>query len=512
MTNIQITTGKPGTTIVELTTGGDSTQVALTTGNGSTIYGISDGMRGPAGVAGPVGPPGPSGVARNIEIYAKAGTTISAGAAVYISGASGANKIIGLAQANTDSLSSKTLGLSLQNLANNQFGYVVTEGDLSGLSIHLGSGHGIVEGDPIWLSPSTPGGLVFGLANKPSAPNHLVFLGIVTRINGNTLTDIFVKVQNGFELEELHDVAIANAQNNQVLTYEAASNLWKNKHSSITTSTTTPLHGYIFGNGTSITKATKGSSLSNMETGGTIVERDADGRIAATMLRLTTGNVQYAQINPPNFNVGDVAFSYSLPRLSGTIATNQTAMMLNGEQTINGEKTFAGQVELTNQIIADGYSALNANLADARYGAYTAISPGPVASITTNFATIVSIVLPIGLYQIDAFLASIHTAAFGCKIRFGTSHNIKVGLTDNYGRPSVAAFSWPLIDDAYNDAHPYAVRSDSGAVEYRRTITGIVEILTPGTTLRMDYAQLNQSTASPSTARTRAHILARKIN
>lgn len=179
-----------------------------------------------------------NGAVTNSEVYAKAAAPITAGQAVYISGASGANKIISLAQANTDPLSSKTLGLSLQNLATNAFGYVVTEGDLSGLSINLGSGHTVVEGDPIWLSPTTPGGLLYGLANKPSAPNHLVFLGVVTRINGNTLTDIFVKVQNGFEIDELHNVAINGKQNGQVLTYESSTQLWKNKATYTAKSTT----------------------------------------------------------------------------------------------------------------------------------------------------------------------------------------------------------------------------------------------------------------------------------
>lgn len=179
-----------------------------------------------------------NGSVTNSEVYVKAGQTISAGNAVYISGASGANKIISLAQANNDLLSSKTLGLSLQNLTTNQFGYVVTEGDITGLSINLGAGHTVVEGDPIWLSPTTPGGLLYGTANKPSAPNHLVFIGVVTRINGNTLTDIFVKVQNGFEIEELHNVAINGKQNGQVLTYESSTQLWKNKANYTAKSTT----------------------------------------------------------------------------------------------------------------------------------------------------------------------------------------------------------------------------------------------------------------------------------
>lgn len=170
-----------------------------------------------------------NGSVTNSEVYVKASVSITAGNAVYISGASGANKLVTLAQANIESTSSKTLGIALQNIAANGFGYVVTDGDLTGLSINLGSGHGVVEGDPIWLSPTTAGGLLFGLANKPTAPNHSVFLGYVTRITGNTLVDIFVKVQNGFELDELHDVAISNLSDGQVLTWENSTQLWKNK-------------------------------------------------------------------------------------------------------------------------------------------------------------------------------------------------------------------------------------------------------------------------------------------
>jgi hypothetical protein len=230
------------------------------------------------------------------------------------------------------------------------------------------------------------------------------------------------------------------------------------------------------------------------------------------MLRLTTGNVQYAQINPPTFQVGDVAFSYSLPRGSATIATNQTAVMLNGEQTINGEKTFTGQIQLQGQTITDTDSALNVELGDSRYGTYSYILDTSVNSTTTNFVTVAYLTLQIGLYQIDAFLASLHTIGIGCKIRFSANKDIKVGLTDNYGRPSVAAFSWPIVDPAYNNTNVYAVRSDNAGTEFRRTITGIIEVLEANTIISLDYAQMTLSTTNPSSARARSHILARKIN
>jgi hypothetical protein len=166
-----------------------------------------------------------NGSTSDIEVYAKAGLAINAAQVVYITGATGVNVIIGLAQANDEATSSRTIGICKQNLANNGFGYVVTEGNLSGISV---AANGAVEGDPVFLSPTTPGGMVFGLANKPSAPNHMVYLGVVKTVSGLNVTAIYVKVQNGFELEELHDVAISSPTNGQTI-FRNGSNLWVNR-------------------------------------------------------------------------------------------------------------------------------------------------------------------------------------------------------------------------------------------------------------------------------------------
>jgi hypothetical protein len=85
---------------------------------------------------------------------------------------------------------------------------------------------GAVVGDPVWLG--TNGNLVYGLTNKPYAPAHLVFIGVVTRVNANN-GEIFITVQNGFELKEIHDVdIITNVPiNGDVLGYDGT--LWVNK-------------------------------------------------------------------------------------------------------------------------------------------------------------------------------------------------------------------------------------------------------------------------------------------
>lgn len=151
------------------------------------------------------------------------GASMTKGQAVYISGASGSNITIALARANAESTSSKTLGLLAQDLANGEHGYVIAEGTLDGIDTS-----GRTAGDPMWLSPTTAGGIVYGLAGKPSAPNHMVYLGVVKRVQSNN-GSVFVHVQNGFELDELHNVALDAPADNELLAYDSASSLWKNQ-------------------------------------------------------------------------------------------------------------------------------------------------------------------------------------------------------------------------------------------------------------------------------------------
>lgn len=151
----------------------------------------------------------------------KAGVAINKGQAVYVTSADGTNMIVGLASNNSEATSSKTMGLLNATVAANGFADVITEGLLAGLNTI-----GANAGDPVWLG--TNGNLIYGLTNKPYAPNHLVFIGIVTRVNANN-GEIFVKVQNGFELDELHDVDLKTTTKvyGHILGYNGA--LWVNK-------------------------------------------------------------------------------------------------------------------------------------------------------------------------------------------------------------------------------------------------------------------------------------------
>lgn len=149
---------------------------------------------------------------------------ITKGTPVYSTGADGTNILVGKASNTSEATSSKTIGLMQSDITTTggtQTGFVVTEGLLGGLNTA-----GQTAGDPVWLGAN--GTLVYGIINKPYAPNHLVFIGIVTKVSAGN-GEIFVKVQNGFELEELHNVDLETTVpvDGHVLGYDGT--LWVNK-------------------------------------------------------------------------------------------------------------------------------------------------------------------------------------------------------------------------------------------------------------------------------------------
>jgi hypothetical protein len=162
-----------------------------------------------------------------VKHQVKLGLAIAKGQAVYVTGADGTNMVVGKASNTSESTSSKTMGLLETGGSTNAQVNVITEGLLTGLNTSAAT-----IGDPVWLGVG--GALIYGLVNKPYAPAHLVFIGIVTRVNSSN-GEIFVKPQNGFELREIHDIdLITNAPtNNQLLSYDSSTGLWANK--SVTT-------------------------------------------------------------------------------------------------------------------------------------------------------------------------------------------------------------------------------------------------------------------------------------
>lgn len=159
------------------------------------------------------------GMEQFIHVKSSNNTERAEGKVVYATGSDGVNILVAYAQASSESASSRTLAVMTETITGGNKGYATTFGLVRGLNTSA-----LTEGAAIWLSPTVPGGLT---TTKPSAPDHLVFIGYCLRSNNNNGV-IFVSIQNGYELDELHNVKITNPQNGDVLRYNSATGIWQN--------------------------------------------------------------------------------------------------------------------------------------------------------------------------------------------------------------------------------------------------------------------------------------------
>lgn len=150
----------------------------------------------------------------------QSGATMTAGTIVYISGATGNKPLIAKALATGDATSAQTYGLLQTDIANNADGYVVIIGNIGDLDTSA-----LTEGQQLYLSGTTAGAWT---TTKPYAPTHLVYVGIVLRSHPNQGI-IGVKIQNGYEMDELHNVDAQSPSNNDILSYNTSTSLWEHK-------------------------------------------------------------------------------------------------------------------------------------------------------------------------------------------------------------------------------------------------------------------------------------------
>lgn len=152
-------------------------------------------------------------VARNLS-----GTTLANGAVVRVTGASGDKVTVDLADSSTENGSAPTIGVVTETIGNNSTGRITTAGLVRGLNTSSYS-----EGVAIYLGTSGTFTSV-----KPASPNHLVHIGWVVRSHA-TEGAILVHVNNGWELDELHDVLISDIADNDVLQWNNTTGVWENK-------------------------------------------------------------------------------------------------------------------------------------------------------------------------------------------------------------------------------------------------------------------------------------------
>lgn len=144
---------------------------------------------------------------------------------VYVTGATGQRLTVRNAQANSEVTSSTSLGVVTENIDNNQEGFITTFGRVRNINT-TGSLQGETwnDGDILYLSPTVAGGIT---NVRPTAPNHKVTIGYVEYAHANH-GHIFVKIDNGYEIGELHDVRITGTTANQsFLNWNSSQQVWQ---------------------------------------------------------------------------------------------------------------------------------------------------------------------------------------------------------------------------------------------------------------------------------------------
>jgi hypothetical protein len=241
--------------------------------------------------------------------------TINKGQPVYAFGAAGDRMSVKLAYNTSDATSAQTYGLVYSSsIAAGQKGFIIIQGVISGLNLSAYS-----PGDPIYLG-ATAGSIT---DIKPSAPNHLVYLGVVEKANAGN-GSIYVRIQNGYEIDELHDVAISSPTEGQILQYVTGSpSLWEN--------------GSIFGqlfielNGLGgVIQAPSYTGVSNITYNGTITGWTMYSVNPSTGLALS-GSIQ-VDIYKASSGVPTVSIftpTYSLPALSSASSNSATSLSIS---------------------------------------------------------------------------------------------------------------------------------------------------------------------------------------
>jgi len=178
-------------------------------------------------------------VGQETLVQVKASETIRNGQVVYASGAAGSgsgNITVSAYRANASGPDEMyMLGVATQELTINEYGFITTFGKVRDVSVEFTR----ASDDPEYSLPYNQGweiGTVLYVSAvdrgrftsvPPTAPDKKMPIVMVLAKSGNTRI-FFVRAEHGYHLNELHDVKITNLSANDILSYNASSNVWCN--------------------------------------------------------------------------------------------------------------------------------------------------------------------------------------------------------------------------------------------------------------------------------------------
>ena len=256
------------------------------------------------------------------------------------------------------------------------------------------------DGDVLYLSPTTAGNLT---NIKPNgATGHIVIIGYVEYAHANN-GKIYVKIMNCWELDELHNVYISSVANNEVLVYESATDLWKNKSIATAlgytpandslvmhlagTETATGVKTFSIGLAT-----TTGDNFLNTSSGNSYVGYSA---VAASPLKFNVKDALRVEYTANRFV--DIKVNPSLSDYAYIQASNTTGFSIVSSGTL-----FLRPNDASNTIYFGSYVIQKDITASALYGSSSVIGRG--FEMTTNVPFVVKSSINSGGGTIGAFI------------------------------------------------------------------------------------------------------------
>lgn len=383
--------------------------------------------------------------AQVVRFYVKntTGTTIPKGSAVYVSGATGDNALISLASATSEVSSSKTLGITAEAIATDAFGYVIEAGYLTDIDTSA-----TTAGAAVWLG-NTPGSLVF--VSPPAEPSHAVYLGVVVRVqsmNGS----ILVKVQNGYELDELHDVSAATPADLDILQYKNSSGLWT-KASIANAGIAASSHTHDYQASGTYVNAVIGTSPASVST--------ASGTSTVSIIASSIDSSHLADNAVVAAKIA--AASVGTSAISSGAAANGTVLTANG----SGGVTFASAGESGGYYVT-GTSLVNgANLTSMPTGAYLVSNPSDTSIQVISSSSVTSTVAQSGyVYSSQRTSTSTRYPVMSSWISVAPSTS-----TSEAGSRFINGEFW--IFGTVSTAEPAGLHRSSDAVSWTSVTTGL---------------------------------------
>lgn len=321
----------------------------------------------------------------------RTGTTLNKGDVVYLSGSQGNRITVAKAIATSDPTSANTFGIVAESIADNQSGYIITEGLITGLNTSS-----LTQDSAVYLSGTTAGALT---STKPQAPIHGVYIGVcVESNNGNG--KIFCKIRNGSELDELHDVQISSPVNNASLYFKSNEGLWRDTTAALLVSDTASMltnylrtgvaastyltqsnaastylpltGGTLTGGLTGTTGTFTGLNINNTTTEGEFTLQGYDNN-TATRIQFKTGNIVRQEIIKPtsasnlqfrSYPTGTALGGYefyvsngSTESLAATIGTDKS-LSLTGILGVTGATTLSNLAGTGSRMVVAGSGGL----------------------------------------------------------------------------------------------------------------------------------------------------------